>query len=55
MQLTSADFKMVPHDVVLWFDMKIREVGPINITQKYETKNLIKGTEIIIALLVVFC
>ena len=43
MQLTFADFKMVPRDLVC-IDMKIRKVGPISFTQKYETKKLLKGT-----------
>ena len=37
---------------ILCVDMKIREVDPISFTQKYETKKLLKGTQIIIALLV---
>ena len=40
---------------ILCIDMKIREVGPISFTQKYATKKLLKGTQIIIALLVVLC
>ena len=40
---------------ILCVDMTIREVDPISFTQKYETKKLLKGTQIIIALLVVLC